>query len=74
MHTVCICVILMRICRIRSLTKHKDSKRYVPIWDLRGGGHIRRARRPELKYYIYTLLLYMLTKHKDSKRYAYVNI
>ena len=28
------------------MTKHKDSKRYVPILDLRGGGHVTRARRP----------------------------
>ena len=23
------------------MTKHKDSKRYVPLWDLCGGGHVR---------------------------------
>ena len=33
------------------LTKHKDSKRYVPIWDLRGGGHVIRARRPDATNY-----------------------
>ena len=27
--------------------KHNDSKRYVSIWDLRGSGHVRRARRPD---------------------------
>ena len=26
---------------------HTDSKRYVPIWDLRGGGHVRCVRRPD---------------------------
>ena len=30
------------------IIKHKDSKRYVPIWDLQGGGHVRRARRPDV--------------------------
>ena len=37
------------------MTKHKDSKRYDdskryfpwPIWDLRGGGHVSRVRRPD---------------------------
>ena len=33
------------------MTNHKDSERYVPIWDQRGGGHIRRARRPDATNY-----------------------
>ena len=42
--------LIMNIYIFKILTKHKDSKRYVPIWNLRGGFHVRRAH---LLYHIH---------------------